>query len=201
MDRWLAQIPRFWLIVGALTFGILFIVFSDPPKTVCDAQMDVFKKSEKDFLYLDPKKEFIKTTGFARQLEKCQTTNTPGGCYELFEKLRKFLNDVESVPKECLSKVQGESAVKDTLTKSFDLFINIAWGSKPPELYNDKFKWLDNADMALFCRVKSVYEYVLGADTLASKREAYFESLPGSKDLPRQKVWELMILSENCGRY
>ena len=97
MDRWLAQIPKFWLIVGSLTIGILFIVLSDPPKSVCDAQLDLFRKNQKDFLYLDPKNEVIKTTGFQREFERCQSTNTPGGCYELFEKTRKFLTDVESV--------------------------------------------------------------------------------------------------------
>ena len=201
MDRWLAQIPKFWLIVGSLTIGILFIVWSDPPKGVCDAQMDVFKKSQKDFLYLDPKNEFIKTTGFVREYERCQSTNSPGGCYELFNKTRKLLADVDAVPKECIDKVKGESVIGQTIMKAFDLFVQIAWGGKPPQLYHEKFKWLDNSDMALFCRLKYNYEKILGVDALAQKRESYFEQLPGAKELPRQKAWESMILSENCSRY
>lgn len=201
MDRWLAQIPKFWLITGSLIIGILFIVLTDPPKGVCDAQMEVFKKNQKDFLYLDEKKEFIKTTGFDRQIDRCKSTNAPGGCYELFEKTRKFLADVDAIPRECLDHVKSESVIGATITKMFDLFINIAWGTKPPQLYNEKFKWLDSSDLALFCRIKSAYDLVLGSEALARKRESYFEELPGAKDLPRQKAWEAMLLSENCGRY
>lgn len=201
MERWLSQIPKFWLIVGSLTIGILFIVLSDPPKGICDAQLELFKKNQKDFLYLDPKNEFIKTTGFQRDYERCQLSNTPGGCYELFEKIRKFLADVDSIPKECQGTIQSESAVRDTIVKSFDLFVKIAWGSTPPERYNEKFKWLDNSDMALFCRLKTSFDIVIGTQALAQKRESYFEELPGAKGLPRQKIWEAMILSENCSRY
>lgn len=201
MDRFLAQIPKFWLIVGSLTIGILFIVLIDPPKGVCDAQLELFRAQQKDFLYLDSKNEFIKTTGFTREYERCQSSNTPGGCYELFEKIRKFLADVDGIPKECLSSAQSENVIGQTIAKTFDLFVRIAWGSKPPERYNDKFKWLDNSDMALFCRLKSNYDKILGAQALTQKRESYFEELPGAKGLPRQKIWEAMLLSENCGRY
>lgn len=201
MGNWLAQIPKIWLIIGSFTIGIGYIVLSDPPKGVCDAQMDVFKKIQKEFLYLDPKKEFIKTTGFMREYERCQSTNAPGGCYELFDKTKKFLADVEAIPKECVDKVRGESAIKETIVKAFDLMVRIAWGSKPPELYNEKFKWLDSSDMALFCRLKKNYDFILGNEALAKKRESYFEELPGAKALPRQKAWESMILSENCSRY
>ena len=201
MDRFLAQIPKFWLIVGSLTIGILFIVLSDPPKGVCDAQLELFRKNQKDFLYLDPKNEFIKTTGFVRDYERCKTSNTPGGCYEFFEKVRKFLTDLDGVPKECLGHVQSEGVIGQSIVQTFDLIVRIAWGSKPPERYNDKFKWLDNSDMALFCRLKTNYDKILGTQALTQKRESYFESLPGTKGLPRQKVWESMILSENCGRY
>lgn len=201
MDRWLSQIPKFWLVTGGLTLAILFVVLSDPPKGICDAQMDVFRNNQKEFLYLDPKKEFIKTTGFDRGLERCKSTNAPGGCYELFEKTRRLLTELDAIPKECVDKVRGESVVGQILTKMMDLLVYIGWGSKPPELYNEKFKWLDSSDMNLFCRLKNHYEIIFGIDAMARKRESYFEELPGAKDLPRQKVWEAMILSENCSRY
>ena len=51
MDELLAKTSRTVIVAGALTIGILFIILNDPPRDVCDAQIERFKKSQAGFLY------------------------------------------------------------------------------------------------------------------------------------------------------
>jgi hypothetical protein len=201
LDRYLALIPKTTLAFLAIVGGILFIVFSDPPRTVCDAQIEVFKNAQKRFLYKDPKSKQIQTTKYEKLIDHCRMTNTGGGCYELFQEVKIFLHDLGAVPTKCNSAIGGVSEVHKVLWDVTDLMVRIAWGDKPPEGYYAKFKWLDTADISLFCSLKSEVINVYGDAQWTAFREKMMTDLPGAKDLPRTQVWEMSIFSENCARY
>ncbi len=62
-------------------------------------------------------------------------------------------------------------------------------------------RWLDTADIALFCQLKSRIMAFYGEDSWVALRERMMRDLPGAKDLPRNQVWDLSLFSENCARY
>lgn len=201
MDRFLAGIPKTTLAFLAIVGGIIFIIMADPPKSVCDAQIEVIKASQKKFLYKPVKSKFIKTTKFEDRLEFCKTTNNPGGCYELFQDMKMFLHDLDNVPKDCSSAVGGISEFKKAMWDSMTLMVQLAWGDKPPTAYNAKFAWLDTADITLYCHLKNKLQNIYGESAWDNYREKMMKELPGAKELPRNTVWDMTIFSENCARY
>lgn len=195
------QLSKTALALLVIAGGVLALVIFNPPHTVCDAQRDAFKESQKSFLYLDEKNKVKKKTKFEEMYALCKSTNTPGGCYELFMDLKRLLADLKNVPRECGSNIGSLSEVKKAIWESTELLVRMAWGEKPPETYYEKFAWLDSADIALFCSLKSTIENLYGIEEWTRFREKMFTALPGSKDLPRNQVWETMILSVNCAKY
>ncbi len=201
MDRLLAVIPKNLLAFVAIVGGILFIVFSQPPHTICDSQLEVIRESQKLFLYTDPKTKKIKTTRYETLRDHCRATNSPGGCYELFQEVKIFLTDLDSITQECTTAAGRISKHKDVLWEITEMLVRMAWGEKAPEAYHAKFGWLDTADISLFCRLKARIESFYGADAWVQFREKMMRELPGAKDLPRNQVWDMSLLSVNCARY
>jgi|FLYM01.1.fsa_nt_gi hypothetical protein len=201
MQQILSALPKGLLAFLALFGGILFIVFSDPPKTVCDAQKDVFKRNQMSFLYLDPKFKTQKTTKFERLFEYCKNTNTPGGCLELFQLTKRLLDDLNAVPLDCRSEVASSSEVKKVITYLTELLVRLAWGSQPPQTYAQKMGWLDVADVSLFCQLQVRYSEYFGMSAWEGLREKLLKDLPGAETMTRSQVWDFSILSENCSRY
>lgn len=201
MDQLFNTLPKgllAFLIIGA---GILFIVLSDPPHTVCDSQIVVFKDAQKHFLFLDPDDKLAKVTHYQKLRDRCKMTNSPGGCFELFNEMKTMLRDFSGVPDECAPKVGNLTEVDKSLWEMAGLMVQLAWGEKPPTTYNQKFGWLDTADISLFCQLKYYLVEMYGQDAWAQFRERMMSTLPGAKNMARNQVWDLTILSENCSRY
>lgn len=198
MDRWLASIPRNILAFLLITGGIFFILINDPPRTICNAQKDVFKENETGFLFLAPKEKSRKETVFKSSLDRCKSTNSPGGCYELFYRLRQTITHLRAVSRECWAEVGGQRAVRDAIWGSLDLIIKLAWGSKPPVSYYEKFSWLDSADMNLYCQLKDVATDLYGQSAWENFREKQMSELPDADKIPRKDVWDKSLLSLSC---
>lgn len=202
MGNWFNGFSKNALAFLAIAAGIIFIIATSPPHTVCDSQIEVIKDSQKHFLYKDPpKSKVIKTTEYQALFERCKASNDPGGCYELFQKIKILLDDLTTLSQECASAGGSIDEVKKALWESIDLIVRLAWGEKPPPAYNAKFNWLDKADVTLFCNLKAKIGYVFGESAYDSFRERLMKDLPGAKDLTRQQVWEMSLFSENCSRY
>lgn len=181
---------------------MVFIILSSPPHSVCDSQIDVIKESQKHFLYKDPpKSKVVVTTRYQFQRDRCKSTNSPGGCYELFQGIRTLLQDLATVTSECGSSIGGVKEIKTALWETSELLVRLAWGEKPPSAYHAKFGWLDNADLTLFCKLKARATQMYGESAWNSFREKMMSDLPGTKDLTRNQVWEVVLFSENCARY
>lgn len=209
MDALLRVIPKNLIAFLAITGGILFIVLSQPPHTVCDSQLEVIKKAQEKFLYKDPKSKKVNTTRYQTLYDHCKITNNPGGCYELFQEMKVLLYDLGTLSSECSGPLGAVPEHKRALWDVTELLIRLAWGDKPPESYHAKFGWLDTADVSLYCRLKERIIAFYGDAAWTRFREPYLnpknqnnvKELPGSKDMTRNQIWDMSLLSENCARY
>lgn len=199
--RLFSLLPKGLIAFLAIAAGMAFIILSEPPHTICDSQLEVFRAAQKSFLFLDPKKKTMKTTKFNELRDHCKLTNNPGGCYELFQEMKIMLRDLDAVPSDCAEVVGQVPEVKNALWKTTELMVELGWGEKPPSTYYQKFGWLDKSDISLFCQLKSRINRVYGEQAWISFRERMFTSLPKAKELSRNQVWDMSILSENCARY
>lgn len=201
LDKFLAQLPKNMLALLAIGGGIFLILVLNPPYTICDSQMSSFREAQLGFVHLDPKDKVKKTSDFDLQVERCKATNSPGGCYELFLKLKTMLKDLNSIPKNCSSVAAADSKIRRVVWDSLDLIVRLAWGQKPPETYYEKFGWLEPPDILLYCQLKRAAERVFGRSQWESFRERMFRELPGANQLNRSKAWEMMLISTNCDSY
>lgn len=202
LNQLLSSFSKNTLAFLAISGGILFIVLSQPPHSICDSQLTVIRDSQKHFLYKDPpKSKVIKTTKYETQRDRCRSTNSPGGCYELFHNTKILLEDLNSLTNECGTPAAGIPEVKRALWETVELLTELAWGEKPPVSYNAKYGWLDTADVTLFCKLKTRVVFVFGENSWVSFRERMMQELPGAKTLTRNQVWDMSLFSENCARY
>lgn len=201
MNQLLASLPKGLIALIAVVLGIAFILFSDPPRTLCDAQVETFKEQQKGFLYLNPQQKSINTTGYVRHRDECKVTNAPGGCYEYFRRLSLLMRSLRTVSSECQKSVSGLREVREALWESLELMTQLAWGTEPPATYHEKFGWLDQADVALFCRMREWATQAYGEGRWTQFREKMLKELPGTSGISREQAWGVMILSENCLRY
>lgn len=198
LDSFLASIPKNILVFSVLAGGVLLIILMNPPHTFCDSQAEAFKNDHKDFLFLDSSKSLRTTTNYELKRDKCRGSNSPGGCLELFYSLNLFIQDLKAVSSECRSKIGGMTEVRRALWEALDLMVKLSWGSQPPSSYQDKFRWMDDADRSLFCEIKAAISLFYGDQPLGEFRERMFAELPGAQQLPRNEVWQRMLLSLNC---
>ncbi len=198
---WLYSLPRWIMLALLLGGGVILIILLNPPHSVCDAQEEIFRERQVGFLYVNPKNKFEKIPLFNRLMDHCRSTNAPGGCLELFERVRQLLVDLRTLSEECHGRVISRTRTDQALWEVADLMVRLGWGEKPPESYPQKFGWLDVADMSLFCEIKKTLTWVEGMPRWNEFIENYFQKLPGAATMTRQQAWNVMILSENCDRY
>lgn len=202
LDQWIRTLSKGTLAALVIGIGILFIIFSDPPRTVCDSQLDAVKKQQASFLFPDQMdKKDPKGTSFKALYTYCKNSPGPGACYELFAKLRLLVRDLNSVPNECTSSLAGESAIQMALWMPIKLMVESAWGTKPPEGLVEKLCWLDSSDIGLFCNLSSWIVRIYGQPAWEGYRESLFKDLPGAASLGRKEAWERMLLSVDCPKY
>lgn len=201
MDRIFTIIPKWFLATVVIGGGIAFLVLYDPPHTVCESQIEVFKEAQKRLLFLDPKRKKIETTKFRELINHCKITNNPGGCYELFQETKTMLRDTQAVPSDCASVLGELKEVKSALWEVEELLVRLAWGEKPPGTYYQKFGWLDTADVSLYCQLKTAISRTYGESSWEGFREKMFKQLPGADKMSRNAIWDMTLFSENCARY
>ena len=201
MIEWLKSLPKVMFVTLVLGAGVLFIVISDPPRNLCDSQIDVLNADTNRFLGSDPQKPSQATSNYVRLRDICKSTNTPGGCYEFFSELKKMVKEMRAVSPECQKKITSSGAVIGAVWESLDLLARIAWGNEPPLTAAVRAGWLDAADLNLFCELKTQVLRIHSEERWNSFVEGYFKSLPGADKLPRSDVWQRMLFSTNCASY
>ncbi len=197
----LMALPRAVLVTLVLAIGIVFIVLSDPPKNVCDAQVDAFTKSTAKWLAIDSKDRFQTRTKIEQWMSTCQTTGDTGGCFPLFEGVRQVLRVKNSVSPQCFGKLGEQSAFSKMIWQTLDLMGRLAWGAKPPLSSAVKTGFLDASDISLFCALQEAATDIYGRNQYQAFLQPYFADLPGASSLSRQDAWDKMIFSVNCQAY
>ncbi len=187
------------LLLGFMVIcGVLVVMyFNDPPKTVCDIQMEeVDARLVKGFFQVDER-----GTGFEKGVQtafqKCLESNSPGGCYDMFQRLDYLEGLVKTIPTNCGDHGSTQK-VKGFLEKGMRLLAKIAWGEEKPINKYNKVNWLDTADLGLFCRLKRQYQRLYGRENWRVFLEKFLPTLPGADKLQRKEIWELCLFTYPC---
>lgn len=196
MDEFLRRAPKTLVAMVALVAGYFLIIAVNPPRTICDEQLDLFKQSQKPFLLKQGKTQ----RSMAAQLyDQCKAENGPGGCFDLFLNLRKMVEDLERMPKTCRQAAGEDELIRQWLLKSMTLMVQIAWGESGAAGYPGKRRgWLDAADLRLFCRMKNLAVRFYGEEQFHSYRESVMADLPNVKNQSRDQRWMGSIFSIPC---
>lgn len=182
-----------FLVILATLVGLRFY---NPPLSICQVQMEEVQARLGKGFYQDS------TSGLYGQsvlsaFDFCVSSNSAGGCYDMFQRLRYFEQQVKTLPEHCGSHVSAEP-IEKALKKALRLFAQIAWGDKPPANKYNRTSWLDIRDIGLFCRLKVEYQRLFGKSALQEFILETNVTLPGASDLTSQEVWERCLFSYPC---
>ena len=201
MDQFLASLPKVVVAMGAIVIGFFLIIAFNPPLTVCDAQMDIFRESQRKFLYPSGNETIVKPA-LAKVLEKhCKLDNSPGGCFELLMGLKKFSADLDNIPKNCGETAAQEPQIQDWVWSGMKLMVQLAWTDRAPASHVQKNGWLDSSDVLLFCDLRRNAVRIYGTESYNQWREQMLASLPQANKLTREIAWQRSLLSTPCDSY
>lgn len=205
------RIPKLLLGTLALFATLIFMVFNDPPTTVCDIQMKAVNEKLSGYFFTNSDMGTIGEDGLVRGGSRqgsykrgimdafgfCLKTNSPGGCYDMFQRLDYFEKQIRTIPSQCGTH-PSTASVKSALEKGVKLLVQIAWGEKPPETLYEKTAWLDLADVALFCRLAREHKRIYGEQAWGLFRESIMTTFPESEKLTRKEKWDKSLFSYPC---
>ncbi len=195
----LSQLPKEIIAIVILVGGLAAAMIFDPPKTPCDVQIDLFKKSQGNFIFAQETKSGSRPPDNEKFLSRCQEANGPGGCFELFQHLKQFNHDFNAVPEQCQAKIASTSEVSRIFNQSIGVFIQLAWGYQAPLTSNQKQGWLDQSETYLFCLLKSDFVRLYGDETWQAIIAKNLKLLPGSQNIRNQQdLFQLSLASYNC---
>jgi hypothetical protein len=198
VDQLLASLPARVIAIGAIVIGLILMLVYDPPKTICDTQLSVLKDAQARFIFRSSKDGISRTPIIEKELEVCRGSAGPGGCFELFENLKRMLADLENVPRQCSEAAADLNEVKGALFESARVMALLAWGDKAPIAYTQRYGWFDSADVALFCRVKHQISVLYGKETWEQFRLSMAREFPQANTLTPDQIWQRSIFSTSC---
>ncbi|MEK2644509.1 hypothetical protein [Bdellovibrio sp. BCCA] len=217
MENFINSLPKPVLAILAIIIGIFVFMLINPPHTVCDTQASTFKETQAGNIFPTVVKKNKIPPAIVRAKEACQLGNSAGSCYEYFMVLKKVADDVGKASSECTAQLYNITEVKSALNDGIELMARLAWGIKPPEPGLERFGWMQEAEIAVFCRLKSVYLRANGEEAWAALRKKVAAKLPGeevpfSSDpaqatvepkkatemLAEQDIWNRSLFSVRC---
>ena len=195
----ITKFPKGLISVVAIVIGFIVIVLANPPKTLCDSQLEVFQQSQKSFLFSGQKKSVRQTARIQKYVELCRENAGPGGCLELLQGLRKMVADLDNVPRTCSEQIADIEEINYALQNGLQLMIQVAWGSKPPLSIGQRQGWFEVGDVGLFCRLKNIFIEIHGKERWEAIRNATLKTLPGSEALTQKTAtYQLSLASVQC---
>lgn len=201
MDRLFQILPQWAVVLIILALGIVFFYITMPPHTVCDSQIEIFQSSQTPFLYLDPKKTYASTTAFQKSTENCKLGNSHGACRELFDGLRKMVQDIKVIPSECYAQVSDIDQITSAVWGSLGLFTQLAWGERAPASSFERMGWFDSFHLHTYCQLKRLGIELYGESSWNDFANKALEQLPQASQVGRNEAWARSILSINCAQY
>lgn len=198
MDRFISSLPKSVIALAVIIAGFVGIVLNDPPKTTCDSQLELFTKGQGEFIY--------GKAGLARPIAKqlfstCKSGNSPGGCFELFVRLRKLNDDLESIPRQCADVMAKDEPLKSWLLSGLKLMTTISWGDRGPASVNRRGGWFDSSDLSLFCDLKKNATLLYGVEEMEPWRENVIGLLPEADKMDHEQLVQKTLFATPCEAY
>ena len=202
LDQFIASLPKTVIAIIAIVVGFIVIVLSDPPRTQCDSQLELFRQQQKDFLYGPVSSSGSVQPPLARAMfAQCQDANSPGGCFEFFIRLKKMNDDLEIVPKLCADAAAKDDQLQTWIFKSMKLMAQISWGDRGPASVNHRDGWFDASDLAMYCGLKKHATMIYGIEKMDEWRDSVLGALPEAEKLNHDSVYQNSLLSTPCEAY
>lgn len=224
MENFFNSLPKPLLVLIVLAGAVVFFILASPMHTVCDTQLEVLKEAQKGNIF--PTVVKVQGTnqkipaGIIKAKEACQIGNSAGSCYLYFSSLRSVAVDIGKASSECAPMMFATEEVKLALTDGVEVMARIAWGTQPPEEGFARFNWLQESEVAVFCRLKNIYVRAVGAEGWEGLRRKIYKKLPGEPPAPQadpgqaavepksaavmmgeQDIWNRSIFSVRCESY
>lgn len=197
MEQWLLRTPK---LIVALVLGAFFaalMMFLDPPPTICSTQMDVFKESQGAFLYGRGTQRAPLPPEFEVEFEKCAKVASMGGCFELFDGMRRVVREVQPLRSECQVAAARSKELGGALRKSYTLMTHLAWGERVPASA-ERANWFEKSDIHLYCQLDRYLRLGRGDQGMAALQREIMETLPEAATVSSDEVWAKSIMSYNC---
>lgn len=219
MEQFLNSIPKPLLIAVAIIVGVVVIVGINPQYTKCHAQTEIFEKNLRQDLYGRQGQQMGFSPKLSGQISSCKQGNGPGGCFELFATLRKVLRELNKFPESCHEELAGKAEIRGAIETPMGLMVQVAWGEQPPEGPEQRYRWFEAADVALFCNLRETYIRLWGEEMFMAFRAGVQSTLPGeaptfekglctncefrkkaSQLLTPDEIWKRSLFSSPCSR-
>jgi hypothetical protein len=202
LDHLLNTLPKTVIAMVVIAIGFVVIVASDPPRTVCDSQFELFQQQQSEFIYGGVDSEGkTRPPSVNKMYTTCKESNSPGGCFEYFLRLKKLNQDLELVPKQCSETFAANSELNTWVLKSMNLMTQISWGDRGPASVTRKNAWFDASDLSTFCDLKKHATQIYGIEAMDKWREGLLSNLPESEKLDRDSVYQKSLISTPCEAY
>lgn len=181
------KLPRALLASLLIGGGIIYLLMTDPPHSICDTQLENF--SSKASSRLNSKKI------------TCQSEGGPGSCYEYFAEIRGLFQDFKLVSEDCAPLLYSQAQIRQTLAGALTLMTALAWREEALSGKVSKYNWLGSADMSLFCKVKQEYIFRYGREAYKALESQILSQLPLEQKVSPAFLRKKTILSEPCQSY
>lgn len=195
------------------------MILADPPYTKCNTQIEVLQKSLQSDIFSRQGKRLVFSPRLSGQITTCKEGNGPGGCFELFATLRRLIRELSSFPPECHESLAEIGQVQGAIMEGIRLMVFLAWGESPPAP-EARARWLEPADLALFCELRDGFVRIFGPEAYDEFRTSITAGLPGepaifsdgqcincefrkraSQVLSPDEVWKRTLFSVPCQQY
>lgn len=219
MEQFLNSIPKPLLVTVICALGVAFILMAEPQYTACTAQLEIFQKNMKADLFSRQGQVMGFSPRLAQQLSACKQGNGPGGCFELFRTSRKLIRELENFPDKCNADLAAIAEVRRGLESPMLLMAQVAWGEQPPEGPENRFRWFESPDLALYCQLRAAHIRLYGEEEFLLFQTNAGLALPGEaaefKDgvctncktrksasavLSPTEIWKRSIFSAACSQ-
>lgn len=181
MEHFLQTLPRPVLVLGVILIGIVLIMVISPPHTICDTITTEVTASLAGITKPLKIKKQTHPPRILATLESCYMGRSSGACHDYFQILKGLAKSVHSAATECRPQVFAISDIRTRITEGAENLVLLAWGDFPPESPSERFGILQEADIALFCYLKSAYILGSSENSWNELRKKMAKKLPGEK--------------------
>lgn len=183
MENFINSMPKPVLALLILGGAIVFFLFAQPMHTICDTQIEALRHTQNGKIF--PATVKVKTKNqkippkLAQAKETCQLGNSAGSCFEYFNLLKELAVDIGNGASECTTQLFEVAEVNRALVDGVEVMARIAWGAQTPELSWNRSGWMQESELAIYCRIKNIYVRAQGQEAWVSLQRSIMLKLPG----------------------